>query len=564
MRLNTQNTPASAQSILLETQLRFVRYFSIMVITILSVVFIGLLLTSNLSPVGAVSFVTFAALYALLLILALQKRYTIFLINMVCVTILLSIVSVKSPLIVFAFAYSGMIVAAIFAHRIVFGASLFMFFASLALIFTRYPLTPEFYGGNIGFIGVLVILVSLSLFLRRFRYDIGLAVERSIRSSELLHASAEIAQITSTTLDLKDLFKQAVDLIRDRFAYYHVQIFLLDEPRESAVLVASTGEAGKQLIARGHKLAVGSQSVIGRVTQTGEPVIVRDIDNDEVHARNELLPNTRAELALPILDGDRIIGALDVQSTQRDTFDESDFQALQVISNQLATLIRNARLFEAQASAVQENKRLFFESEANLREIQRLNRQLSKNAWESYLRANRDSAGVTLSSQGILAGADWTQTMTEAATRQRPITRDNSSDDHDSQVIAVPIVLRGEVLGAIEVSPGIDLRQDDTVEMMQAVAQRLAISLDNARLFEEAQETTAQEQRINQIVGLYQAADSVDDLLQITLSELSEVLGAAQGAIRLGQTPAASNEPTNTKGYHNGAFKNSPFNGGTS
>ncbi|MBC7871720.1 MAG: GAF domain-containing protein, partial [Chitinophagaceae bacterium] len=337
MRLNIRNTPASAQSILLETQLRFVRYFSISVITILVLVFFSLMLTNEMSLVAAVSFIAFAAVYGLLFILATQQRYTTFLINMVCMTILLSVVTIASPLLVFAFACTGIIVSAIFAHRIVFGVSLFMFFAGIALSFTRYTVPVEFYGSVIGFGATLVLLIGLSLFLRRFKGDIALAVERSVRSSELLRASAEIAQITSNTLDLKALFSEAVELIRDRFDYYHVQIFLLDDARESAVLVASTGEVGQQLMVRGHKLAVGSQSVIGRVTQTGEPVTARDTDHDEVHARNELLPNTRAELALPILDGERIIGALDVQSIRRDAFNDTDLQALQVMSNQLAT-----------------------------------------------------------------------------------------------------------------------------------------------------------------------------------------------------------------------------------
>jgi GAF domain-containing protein len=99
------------------------------------------------------------------------------------------------------------------------------------------------------------------------------------------------------------------------------------------------------------------------------------------------------------------------------------------------------------------------------------------------------------------------------------------------------VVLRGEVIGAIEVEPGDSAAQSDTVEMVQAIAQRLASSLDNARLYEEAQVATAQEQRINQIVTQYQAATTVDDLLRITLTELSEALGAQRGAIRLGMIP---------------------------
>ena len=98
-------------------------------------------------------------------------------------------------------------------------------------------------------------------------------------------------------------------------------------------------------------------------------------------------------------------------------------------------------------------------------------------------------------------------------------------------------MLRGEVIGAIEVEAGDDAIQHDAVEMVQAIAQRLATSLENARLFEQTQAATTQEQRINQIVTRYQTATTVDDLLQITLTELSDALGAQRGAIRLGFVP---------------------------
>jgi GAF domain-containing protein len=103
--------------------------------------------------------------------------------------------------------------------------------------------------------------------------------------------------------------------------------------------------------------------------------------------------------------------------------------------------------------------------------------------------------------------------------------------------VAVPVLLRGEVIGAIEVEPGEDTDETVSVDMVRAIAQRLATSLENARLYEEAQAATAQEQRINRIVSRFQTAATVDDLLQITLTELSETLGARRGAIRLGVVP---------------------------
>jgi GAF domain-containing protein len=332
----------------------------------------------------------------------------------------------------------------------------------------------------------------------------------------------------SGTLSQEELFSRAVETIRDRFAFYHVQIFLVDEQRQYANLVASTGEVGQRLLARGHRLAVGSKSVIGRVTQIGEPVLAHDDDHNTVHMVNEFLPYTRSELALPLIDNDRIIGALDVQSTRPNTFAPSDIQALLTLAGQLTTAIRNTRLFEQQQDNVQQNQQLLLQAQNSLREIQRLNTQLNQRAWEEYLNEQHDEVGVKIDNEQTTSQAEWTGAMIEAALDQRVTSRDSG----DQAVTAVPIILRGELLGVIEVE-GENLRDEDVVEMVQSVAQNLATTLDSVRLLEEVQTAAAQEQRISAIVDRYQSAASVDELMKVTLEELAQTLGADEGTIRL-------------------------------
>lgn len=417
-------------------------------------------------------------------------------------------------------------------------------------IVAEFGMSPTPEGVSLTILGSALVVISVVT--RYFISTSEMTASRSQRSSELLSLTAEIGGIVSRQLELTDIYERVVTQIRDRFGYYHVQVFMVDENRETAQLVASTGEAGRQLINRGHSLPVGSRSVIGRVAQSGEVVIARDGDNSGVHARNELLPDTRAELALPIMDGDRIIGALDVQSVSRSAFDDVDIQALRVMADQIGTAVRNVRLFQAQAASVQENKRLFFESETNLREIQRLNRQLTRKSWQDFLSGRQTVSGVMLTGTDRFTSAEWSARMIEAGVQQRPVVDARGL----MRQIAVPIVLRGEVIGAIEVEASSITRDEDAVEMLQVVAQRLAISLDNARLFEEAQETSAQEQHINEIVGRYQSAATVDELLQITLSELNDTLGAQQGMIRLGglnqNAAPTQNPPSSANGSSNG------------
>jgi GAF domain-containing protein len=347
-------------------------------------------------------------------------------------------------------------------------------------------------------------------------------------NATLLQAVAETGEILAKLLNMNTLLPRAVELIQERFGFYHVQVFLLDETNEYASLAASTGATGQKLLERRHRLAVGSKSVIGQVTLSGKPVIARD--TDAIYFRNELLPNTRAELALPVMDGDKMIGVLDVQSRRVDAFASEAVQALQVMANLLGTSIRNAIFFDQQERNARETKRLFLESESSLREIQRLNQQLTRQGWENYMSNRRQSSGVTLDDERIVADDRWSESLVKATETRLPVTEGTNG----ARVIAVPVMLGSEVIGAIEVEPGENSKESETVEMVKAIAQRLAISLDKARLFEESQEATAQEQRINEIVARYQTVNSVDDLLQITLSELSQSLGARRGAIRLG------------------------------
>ncbi len=379
--------------------------------------------------------------------------------------------------------------------------------------------------------GSLITILAAVIVTTRYYVDaVQQTISTSERSAELLRIAAEVGQITVGLTELDTLLPRAVNFIRDRLGYYHVQIFLLDAEGRVAWLRASTGEPGEQLLARNHHLDVGSTSVIGRVTQTGEPVIARNTDTSGVHYSNELLPDTQAELALPIRDGDRVIGALDVQSARADAFPPEDVRTLQILANLLAASIRNAQLFEEQNKNAQENQRLYIEAESNLREIQRLNQQLTRQSWDRYTtEQTSDQTGVEIGNRSTDGDQGWTELLRQASQTRRPV----SDTENGRHVVAVPIILRGEVIGAMEIEPGGSLEENDTVEIMRAVSERLAVSLDNARLFEEAQETSRYEQRINSIVGRYQSLNSVDELLQVTLEELGETLGAKHGAIRL-------------------------------
>ncbi len=169
-----------------------------------------------------------------------------------------------------------------------------------------------------------------------------------------VQVASEVARVAATVRQVDELLNRAVNLVRDQFGFYHAGIFLLDERREYAVLQAATGEAGKQMLERGHKLKVGEVGIVGYVAGAGQPRVALEVGSDSAHFKNPLLPDTRSELALPLRSSSGVIGVLDVQSQQPSAFGEEDISVLQTMADQLTVAIENARLFDAHERQLKE------------------------------------------------------------------------------------------------------------------------------------------------------------------------------------------------------------------
>ncbi len=393
------------------------------------------------------------------------------------------------------------------------------------------PVDPQVFSPGASAIGVMII--TTGLILRLFSGNLEDALNNAERVAHQLRAVADLAQIANTNLRSESLLPRLVDLIQERLNIDHVQIFLADEQGEYAHLVASTGPAGQQLLARGHKLAVASRSVIGQVMARGERVYAADTSTDPIHRTNEFLAATRSELALPLREGDRVIGALDVQSTRPNAFTDQDIETLQVAAGQIAAAVSNARLFGEIQASLEDNRRLYEEAQANLATVERLNRQLTGRAWEDYLAGSAREFGVTVEGAHLHRRTDWTPALTQAAQAARPVIQ----DEDQNPVIAVPIDVRGQVLGALEVTLPAGISPQDAQDMIEVVAARLALALDNSRLFDETQTLAQQEHAINELGARLQAVGDVDEMLRVTLAELSRVLGAHHASVRLQAAP---------------------------
>ena len=180
------------------------------------------------------------------------------------------------------------------------------------------------------------------------------AEERLKKQNEYMAAAAEIGRLVTSSLDMKEIFSKTVNLIRERFGYYHAAIFEVEETGFRAIVREATGKAGEEMKKKQHSLAVGSKSVVGTATSTGKPFIVNNVQESPLHRVNPLLPETRAEAAIPLRIGVRTIGALDIQSTETNAFSDEDIAVLQILADQIAVAIDNARSYALSQQAVKE------------------------------------------------------------------------------------------------------------------------------------------------------------------------------------------------------------------
>ncbi|PJF25629.1 MAG: hypothetical protein CUN53_11815 [Phototrophicales bacterium] len=374
-------------------------------------------------------------------------------------------------------------------------------------------------------------LALVSIISRYFILNAQRAAVSAQRSANLLQAGAEIGQASANISDLRTLLPEIVNLLVKRFELYYARILLLDLATGQLRLVASSGDTGSQIAARAEQpIPVGSAGAVGQTALRGRLSVVRADDSASLREGWQL--HTQAQAALPLLDGQQVVGVLDAQSRFENAFDAIELQALQIAANQIASAIRNARLITEQVRIAEENRRLFSSAQENLQEIERLNRQLTGTVWERYLNRAEEGtqlSGITLEGKQMLPTAEWTPSLQKAGLEREPVRIQREGE----AVIAVPLLLRGEVIGAVEVEVQESISAQEALELTQAVGQQLALSLENARLYEETGYAAAQQQRINAIAARMQQTNSVDELLRIALTELSSALGAEAGAVRL-------------------------------
>ena len=340
------------------------------------------------------------------------------------------------------------------------------------------------------------------------------------KQSLRLRVVSEIVRDATTEKDVLTLLERGAKFIQDRFNFYQTGIFLIDSDRQFAVLTASPTDAGRQMIANGHRLLVGEVGIVGRVAATGEPRITLDTGLDAVHFNNPLLPNTRSEMALPLKVENRIIGVLDVQSDQPNAFSEDDIAIMQVLADQLAIAIERTQLFQ--------------QVEENLRELQQAYGRSTREGWRSLTENELlSNTGYHFDNVKIKPITTTPELGTEAMQQGSIIFQKGDGRDRSNQsVAAIPIKLRGQSIGVVTVKLK-ESYNSSTISTIEQAVERLASSLESARLFEEARQRADREQAIAQVTSAISSAGDFDAILRTTVEEIGKSLGESEVSIQI-------------------------------
>ena len=321
------------------------------------------------------------------------------------------------------------------------------------------------------------------------------------RRTSQLKAATQVARQAAAIKDTSTLMNDAAQLISDQFGFYHAGIFLLDESNDYAVLQAASSEGGQRMLARNHRLQVGKQGIVGFVAAQKRPRIVLDTGADAVFFDNPDLPNTRSEATLPLITRGRVIGVLDIQSEKPQAFSSEDIETFQILADLLALAIENSRLFEEMNRAVQQ--------------LQQSASQQAQGAWREILQTQ--SKAYQYTPLGI-----------------QPATSEHSSTA-DTNKLKIPIILHDQKIGEIKArrKEGTDKWDPREVAMLAEIASQVALALENARLFNEAQQRVSRERAIGEITARIGLAHDVDAILRVTAQEIGKAIADSEITVQI-------------------------------
>lgn len=353
--------------------------------------------------------------------------------------------------------------------------------------------------------------------------------------SDQLKAATDVGRSVATILDTEQLIQQVVELIQGRFNLYYVGLFLVDENRDWAVLKAGTGRAGQAMLARDHKLRVGEGSMIGWSVSNAQARIALEAGEDPVRLATPDLPETRSEAAIPLRSRGQVLGALTVQDRRPNAFDAETIAVFQVMADQVAVALDNAKLFYETQQALEASQQVFG--------------QLSRRAWLERLRER--APGYRRSPSGLAHVAEnLAASPGDNGSHVLQSTEAPGGGNIGEAGLVVPIRTRGQTIGFIraqkpESHEGAQSWSSDEVGLLENLIDQLGVALDSARLFESTQQQAEHQRLVGEITSRMRATPDIDAVLQTAVRELRNALDLDEVEVRLGEitpTPEGDNQ----------------------
>jgi GAF domain-containing protein len=346
------------------------------------------------------------------------------------------------------------------------------------------------------------------------------ANKQAVSRASQLQAITELSETIAEFQELNEILPATTRLINEYFGFYHVGIFLIDAAREYAILQAANSSGGKRMLQRNHRLRLGT-GVVGFAAQSGQPRIALDVGADAVYFDNPDLPETRSEAALPLRSRTETIGILDVQSTEAGAFTHEDLQILTTLANQVTIALENARLLT--------------ETRAALAQVQEVYDEFTRAEWSRTIaRAEQPGFRYHAGRIEMMETALGSPEVIHAVQKGEIATGSTNGSEPKRSTMAIPVKVRGETIGVIHVEsndPSRAWRADD-ISLVQAVAERAAFAMENARLFQDARRRAAKEQTISEATTRISSALNLENILLTTAEELERVLGGSEVLIR--------------------------------
>jgi len=378
------------------------------------------------------------------------------------------------------------------------------------------------------------------------------------RADQLLTTSEIAREATTGNLDIDETLTRLVDLVKTRFGFYHSSIFLLDVLGQFAVLRESTGEAGAQLKEKGHKLAVGSASIIGQTTSSGEPVVVGDVTKELNYYPNPLLPNTHSEMGIPLKIGDKVYGALDVQSEKVDAFTQEDINILRVLADQLTVTIQNANLYtktqqtlerhrllqqltssagqnitveDATRNAVQALQRIFPQEKVTYM-ISSSPERLKVNSYAGYSHESLLVEEIT-KGQGLI-GKAGSENKAQLSIDIPSTDEGNALCEGTRSVIAVPVAYANRLMGVFVIEslePGMFDENDQ--DIVSTLSSNMASLIANIELVEQIRLQVDRQRQLYDITSKIRRSTDVETIMKTSLAEICTALNIRKASIEL-------------------------------